>query len=917
MRVLEVELRARANEIARAPILQRVTDHLEQHLGPLLGRPLELPDEKAQLSRDGGICQVDGARLLFDPLTPHAHTCPRCHATYEGARHHRAWIMRYQLWLSERAIHCALLGVLRDEPALLRKAVEILTGYASRYRSYPNRDNVLGPTRLFFSTYLESIWLVQIATAAAILDVANPAEWGGDGGGGGAARAAVAAMVGESAELIGSFEEGWSNRQVWNATALLAAGTWLGDERLRRAGLDGGSGVRALLSAVDDDGYWHEGENYHLFALRGFLLAAEWARWGGTALYDNSPLGRMYTAPLATLLPNFVVPARGDAPYGASVRQHRFAELWEIGRARVVDPRLDAVLARLYDDDLPDAPDVGFVELAEQEEHRAPGRIRRDQLGWKALLWMVPESPESDRPVWETGAALLPAHGVAMLRPQPDVMVTVECGPARGGHAHPDLLHLSVYWGADVLVDFGTGSYVSDSLFWYRSTLAHNAPGVAGVGQVGGVGWCEHVDAADGWNWTRVAARDTLGEGTLAHRTVLAGHQIVVDMVDVSVPPQCVVDLPLHVQGLPAMHTDPVDLQLDPGRGGGGGHETGYDRVRAVGMLRDPYLPIASGDQTVTTWLVERWGEDVLVAEGAGPPGSDFADGAVTPFLVRRAAGPGRWTTVYATAAAGVKNISLEDGTLRVHGSAATWTIAADKSGITVSGAEGTHVRLEARAAGAPYVSSRRSLHPRQVVLVRRVSGEVSIDRWPAHPMFALGRDAYRRSEEEYGTMGLFSALVDVAVLDEGLAFFVDVTKDQIVVRDANAPDPGLDNESADIHSDGVQVYLDVDGWEGYVVLPDLDSGRLRPRAVVGTVADTRRVSGASRRTSTGYRMLIVCDVGRTLQIGERFPFNVVVNEMRAGRDRRAGQLALTGGGWVYLRGDRESPAAALVAEVV
>jgi hypothetical protein len=51
--------------------------------------------------------------------------------------------------------------------------------------------------------------------------------------------------------------------------------------------------------------------------------------------------------------------------------------------------------------------------------------------------------------------------------------------------------------------------------------------------------------------------------------------------------------------------------------------------------------------------------------------------------------------------------------------------------------------------------------------------------------------------------------------------------------------------------------------------------------------------------------------------VGREFPVNVVVNEMQEGRIRRAGQLALAGGGgWVYLRGDREAESDAAVAVV-
>ncbi len=51
------------------------------------------------------------------------------------------------------------------------------------------------------------------------------------------------------------------------------------------------------------------------------------------------------------------------------------------------------------------------------------------------------------------------------------------------------------------------------------------------------------------------------------------------------------------------------------------------------------------------------------------------------------------------------------------------------------------------------------------------------------------------------------------------------------------------------------------------------------------------------------------CLTGREVASGTTFRVNFVVNEMYPERVRRAGQLALAnGGGFVYLRGDRESP---------
>ena len=87
-------------------------------------------------------------------------------------------------------------------------------------------------------------------------------------------------------------------------------------------------------------------------------------------------------------------------------------------------------------------------------------------------------------------AVLVDSTGPAIFRTGSDRYVSLECAGTGMGHGHPDRQHLTVYWEHPWLMDFGTGSYVAETLHWYRSTLAHNAPGLAGVGQVGGRAWC-------------------------------------------------------------------------------------------------------------------------------------------------------------------------------------------------------------------------------------------------------------------------------------------------------------------------------------------------------------------------------------------------------------------------------------------
>src|SRR5947209_2669391 len=143
-----------------------------------------------------GVCPGDGAALMFDPWSPGSHACPRCRETYGGERHDRAWARYHHLWLAERAAHLAALGALADHRGAAARAGEILRAYAARYFRYPNRDNVLGPSRLFFSTYLESLWIGNVLAAAVLLRESGNLDE--------ATTRAVNQVAEEAANLIGA-----------------------------------------------------------------------------------------------------------------------------------------------------------------------------------------------------------------------------------------------------------------------------------------------------------------------------------------------------------------------------------------------------------------------------------------------------------------------------------------------------------------------------------------------------------------------------------------------------------------------------------------------------------------------------------------------------------------------------------------
>jgi len=193
----------------------------------------------------------------------------------------------------------------------------------------------------------------------------------------------------------------------------------------------------------------------------------------------------------------------------------------------------------------------------------APAPLSRGGLSWWSLLGMRPALP-SDLPAWSPASDLLDAQGLAILRTD-GRYASLECGPWTEGHGHPDRLHLTLHaGGVPWLVDFGTGSYLTSDLAWYRSTLAHNAPRVDGASQTGGDATCEAFDARDRCAWVR--GRWAGGD---VSRTFVSCPGYLVDVVELGGRVERVLELPWHMAGAPRV--------VSPGRW-------------AQGDLSDPFV---------------------------------------------------------------------------------------------------------------------------------------------------------------------------------------------------------------------------------------------------------------------------------------------------------------------------------------
>jgi len=111
------------------------------------------------------------------------------------------------------------------------------------------------------------------------------------------------------------------------------------------------------------------------------------------------------------------------------------------------------------------------------------------------------------------------------------VFVGLDYGHSGGGHGHPDRLNLLL---SDDVVrwfdDPGTGSYVDESLHWYRSTLAHTAPLLDGHSQprVHGTLLAFEDHGTAGW----ISAHATLASDCDVRRSVVVLNDYLVDRIE-------------------------------------------------------------------------------------------------------------------------------------------------------------------------------------------------------------------------------------------------------------------------------------------------------------------------------------------------------------------------------------------------
>jgi hypothetical protein len=474
----------------------------------------------------------------------------------------------------------------------------------------------------------------------------------------------------------------------------------------------------------------------------------------------------------------------------------------------------------------------------------------------------------------------------------------------------------------------GTGSYVDPSLHWYRSTLAHNAPLVGGRSQarVHGSLRAHEETPAGGWVDAHV---EEIAAGVHVSRALVAMPDYLVDLVEWESERPIVFDLPLH---LDAEMTGSAEWTvMDPG--GAGGLEDGFD------FVRDAQSAPAVAD-SIAHWTASRDGR--VVSVWASVPAQHEWWRAVAPGAPGRPPARFYWSRARGTAGAvrtvidwagAVRDVRVSGQTIVVErADGGTDSHSRRAAGWAVERRAGDRTTALHLGGAAPIAAPAEEPDPEEPegALTRAVDllvrGVVASPRRPDrkripvlsprddHPLVGaleipLGEAHYRRSEQSWQEAGSPTAVIRLGGTAESVIVEADVAKPDGGIFAPARERNELDNEHPDVNSDGVQLYLaapDDPVGAGWLLVPEAPGGEVRVTRIAGAI-DALPIACRWAPTPRGYRLrceLPLADGMRRTGV----ELDVIVNEIAAGRERRRGQLVLSGGDgeWVYLRGDRQ-----------
>ncbi len=369
---------------------------------------------------------------------------------------------------------------------------------------------------------------------------------------------------------------------------------------------------------------------------------------------------------------------------------------------------------------------------------------------------------------------------------------------------------------------------------------------------------------------------------------------------------------------------------------GASGNGTSFEPQREVtSHTSDGVTDGLQWDTVGCAWYAAKPGLEsrLVFAESPGPPGCMHQprllleqrgrNGQIAGVWRWIERGPGRVDQVdFQWNDPVVVGVTTADGTTASHsGSSEGWTIdmvsRATRHHIALGGAR----RAPSKAGKSdPKVPSR--LEPARILEVPCLAGDLVPPLGASIPgalEVRLAAEAYIPTEEPWEGDNRPVAHLAFACTHDALVVRVGVLTGHPVVSTGSGltPDNPLDNEPSDVNADGLQWYIgnaNSSEWSAGELMVPVSPMALRRTAITHGLAVVPTVTSRWLPDADGWVIQLEFDrrmlENAGLDTAQSLRFDLIVNERPPERERRRGQLRLSGGGgFGYLRGV-QNPAA-------
>jgi hypothetical protein len=635
MSFLTDEWRAAALTRAASPRLASARDALDRQSASYRALLPALPERQAGYYHEF-FCPRHAVQLVFDPRQRHHHVCPIDGEVFSGEPFDSAWLWSVNDMLGDAALKLAFHAFLRaneetdpsgNAAADRKRAAEILTGYADRYRTMPP-GLVLHPNHpgvVAFSGLDESVWITRLAWAHALLGGMLPAD---------VDRKIRDELLRPAAEHLRRVR--WPeihNVTCWNNAAIATLALALDDEALLAEALESPLGLRAQLAeGVRADGFWWEGSlSYHYYTLAALVWTMRALRASGRDFDDWGVLRRMFQAPLEIAFPDLTLPAIHDCWYFIGLTGEvghgipNAAGFYETAYAWYGDASFAWVLGQNY----------------------AQGRT----VPSEALLDGAPSVPDAPAPTPTSYHTF--DSGLAVIRTKPSTdqptYLLLKSGPDARDHGHPDQLSIQLFaGGVQMTADLGTPGYgISLNDTWYRQSASHSTVLLDGQSQPPASGKLDRFQT--GGDFSIASASVAWDEGAYAgvrmRRALLAREEYVVDVFRVDGPVPHQIDWLYHHLGRlvssPELAPIPAGLPGDCGYA----HVSDVQRVAAI----SPRLRWEKDGARLDLFLTPSPEEELYVGTAPANPASE----QLSVALRRRHAAGATFLAIFAPSVVG------------------------------------------------------------------------------------------------------------------------------------------------------------------------------------------------------------------------------------------------------------------------